>query len=344
MNYARSDLGVVVVDGKIYAIGGSTLQYIQNGSLVDTNERYDPKTDTWITLESMPTPRAYFAIAAYQDKIYCIGGAVGFNMEWVNLYYPACGVNEVYNIATDSWSTKASPPFNGTKLQAHVVNGQIFVLHESDLYMYSPKIDVWETKTSMPLATRLTVSAVVDNKIIVTGEFDTGIYELGLRFEQKTLSYDPKTNAWSEEKQENFSIVFNDAVTGVTTGRYAPQKIYVFDYKQSYYIPADTQVYDPISNVWSVAKYMPIGRSGFGVTVVDDILYAIGGCQHGGPMEPVKVSGINEQYVPIGYHATSSQDAETIGDSLTILIVATIIVTVVAVVTGVILFQKRKNT
>jgi hypothetical protein len=51
MSQTRFSLGVVAVDGQIYAIGGFT----QSGYL-GTNERYDPVTDTWTTLTSMPTP------------------------------------------------------------------------------------------------------------------------------------------------------------------------------------------------------------------------------------------------------------------------------------------------
>ena len=57
MQTARSSLGTAVVDGKIYAIGGSTFSGgsgDQNGALpstggaVGTNEMYDPQTDTWV--------------------------------------------------------------------------------------------------------------------------------------------------------------------------------------------------------------------------------------------------------------------------------------------------------
>ena len=53
----RGGLGVAVVDGKIYAIGGDA-----SGKLVGTNEEYNPVTDTWTTKAPMPTPRAFFAI------------------------------------------------------------------------------------------------------------------------------------------------------------------------------------------------------------------------------------------------------------------------------------------
>jgi hypothetical protein len=70
MNEARAGLGVVAVNGKIYAIGGTTKggQYppdVSGGGFVGTNEEYDPATGKWTYKASMPTPRDYFAITAY---------------------------------------------------------------------------------------------------------------------------------------------------------------------------------------------------------------------------------------------------------------------------------------
>jgi hypothetical protein len=84
MHEARSNLGVAVVNGKIYAIGGNT----QSG-IVGTNEEYYPETEPWTYKTPMPTPRDGFGIAVYQNKIYCIGG--------VN-----CNATEVYDPATDT--------------------------------------------------------------------------------------------------------------------------------------------------------------------------------------------------------------------------------------------------
>jgi hypothetical protein len=59
MHQARLGLGVIAVDGKIYAIGGTT----SGGficSVLSTNEQYDPVTNSWVYKASMPTARVYF--------------------------------------------------------------------------------------------------------------------------------------------------------------------------------------------------------------------------------------------------------------------------------------------
>src|SRR4030067_3429532 len=65
---ARSGLGVAVVNGRIYAIGGTTSSgFVASSpgsavyagktptSVTSLNEEYDPATDTWTTKTAMPT-------------------------------------------------------------------------------------------------------------------------------------------------------------------------------------------------------------------------------------------------------------------------------------------------
>jgi N-acetylneuraminic acid mutarotase len=298
MSQARFGLGVIAVNGKIYAIGGSTEIGLKN-SLTGINDRYDPVTDTWTTLEPMPTPRTNFAIVAYQGKIYCMGGRSferGTQIE--------CAVVEVYDIATNDWSTKPFLPFNGGS-QAYVIQEKIFVIKlssymESNLYIYDPEIDKWTEKNSLPYIHNLVhISAVVDNKLIAMGSFmfnqlsaDGTNFELTSK--KKTLVYDPETDSWSEKQA--VSPILNYIVTGVTSGIHAPQKIYV---------PTvfDTYVYNPISDTWSSAKTMFTPRTDFGVAVVDDILYVIGGLTH--TTTGIASSYMNEQYVSFDYGTVS---------------------------------------
>lgn len=177
MQVARSGLGVAAVNGKIYAIGGSNASGFapsMPGSSVlgvednvATNEEYDPVTDTWTFKKPMPTPRLHFAIAVYQNKIYCIGGYT----EDGNT-----GVNEVYDPATDTWESKTSMPTARSWLTANVVNDKIYLIggypNRTLNEVYDSETDTWTTKTPSPNATAFTggyASAVFDEKIYVIG-------------------------------------------------------------------------------------------------------------------------------------------------------------------------------
>ena len=62
----------VVVDEKIYLIGGTDLQAGDRGPA--PVEVYDPATERWHLLPAMPTIRQPFAVAAVNGNIYVLGG------------------------------------------------------------------------------------------------------------------------------------------------------------------------------------------------------------------------------------------------------------------------------
>jgi hypothetical protein len=306
MQRARAGLGVVAVNGKIYAIGGTTASgaYPPDefyGGFVGTNEEYDPETDTWTTKAPMPTPRDYFAIATYQNKIYCIGGTVGYKVDQWGLFYSgiASGVNEVYDPETDTWTTKKSMPYNGSHLRAEVVNGKIYVLQSSFLHVYDPATDVWQTEITRtpfipnPSAGSAPALAVADNKIIVTGTYETGV-GLSVREEQKVMIYDVNANSWSEGASGPSVVRVGSVAAAATVGVNALQRVYLLGYDVNH-------VYDPAADAWATAAAMPTSRLDFGVAVVNDILYAIGGYSITSRYDDVKPVAVNEQYTPVGY-------------------------------------------
>jgi N-acetylneuraminic acid mutarotase len=299
MHQARGFLEATAVNGKIYAIGGRTVtgtpQYT-TGGVVGTNEEYNPATDTWTLKKPMPTPRETFAIATYQNKIYCIGG-----------YAPdgsATGVNEVYDPATDTWETKASLPNPRYGVKANVVEGKIYLIggdvgNVSSGYtylsrndVYDPATDSWTTKAEMPTAVSSVVSAVVGSKIYV---IMSGLNQI----------YDTETDTWSlGTPLPHSSILY--ARAGATTGVNAPKRIYVFG---GGFGGGVTVVYDPINDEWAKAENITTYREGgFGVAAVNDILYVMGGYTATYPDilslsmgSYVTPEAANECYVPLGF-------------------------------------------
>jgi N-acetylneuraminic acid mutarotase len=75
----RYSLSAAVVDGKIYAIGGSADETF-NVPLVATStvEVYDQTTDTWAQDTDMLTARTHFSMTTVNGRIYAVGGAPGF--------------------------------------------------------------------------------------------------------------------------------------------------------------------------------------------------------------------------------------------------------------------------
>jgi N-acetylneuraminic acid mutarotase len=297
MRQARGFLEATTVNGKIYAIGGRTVTGTPQhttGGVVSTNEEYDPTTDTWTYKKPMPTPRENFAIATYQNKVYCLGG-----------YAPdgsATDVNEVYNPVTDTWETKASLPNPRYGVKANVVAGKIYLIggyvgnvsfgytYLSRNDVYDPATDSWTTKAAIPNAVSSVVSAVIDSKIYV---IMSGLNQI----------YDDETDTWSVGTPLPSSSMLY-ARAGATTGVNASKRIYVFG-------GSATKVYDPITDEWTNAATVTTYREGgFSVATVNDVLYVIGGYTATYPDmlslsmgAYVTPEAANECYVPFGYGA-----------------------------------------
>ncbi|MDR2707371.1 MAG: hypothetical protein LBB87_01295 [Nitrososphaerota archaeon] len=368
MKYPRSGLGVVAVDGKIYAMGGidgivtNANDYFYSNimdSVVAAVECYDPASDSWVTLEPMPTPRVGFAIAAYQGKIYCIGGQTSdYVLDLERTVSVTCNVVEVYDTVTNSWSVKAAMPFYGSGLVGHVLDGKIFVRDKHELYMYDPVADIWAAKTSMSTFTPLNcVSTVIDGKIMTCATF----MDFPPNTELRVLIYDPKTDVWHDGTWPPFEAVGMDAAVA-TMGIFAPKNVYFLGIGGISTLEStleNTKVYDPLKNIWwSTDKTIPTGRTNFGVAVVDDILYVVGGTFVGpeGPYyteDTWRASAVNEQYVPFGYSSIlvpeqsnttieqSNLPVEPSGSFLTETVIAVIILTAGIVATGLFFYFKK---
>jgi len=323
MNQARSDLGVVTLNGKIYAIGGNTENgntpnsegndYKAKGWIVAANEEYDPTTDKWTFKTPMPTPRYRFAIAAYQNRIYCIGGITN----WVSGKITYTRLNEVYDPSTDKWENKTAMP-TAASAQAHVIEGIIYLIgggtNETLNQAYDPATDTWSMKASIPSALgnnpppnelSTMVSATVNNQIYAMS--------CSVNLWQNWL-YDPKADSW-QPIESSPSKLLEDGLDGgwwsqnaaATTGIWAQRRIYVFfgRYTTSTVLP--NLAFNPPSETWVAAANAPSYRQNFGVAVLNDTLYAIGGRVYDYPYPlddmhfTVTEQALNEQYVPIGY-------------------------------------------
>ena len=113
----RYVLSSSVVDGKIYAIGGSPGGSSNSATVVE----YDPVTDTWTRKADMPMARGAGASSAVNGRIYAIGGGSSISAAH------DLGVQE-YDVATDTWTAKANMPTPRGWLSTSVVDGKIYAI------------------------------------------------------------------------------------------------------------------------------------------------------------------------------------------------------------------------
>ena len=259
MQKSRGGLGVAVVNDKIYALGG----YTGGGPYLDTNEEYDPTTDTWTTKAPIPTAMAFFGVAVYQNKIYCISSENG--------------ANQVYDPETNTWETKASLPNPEEGLKANAVADKIYVVGGSSkkLNVYNIETDSWTTKAEIIKNPDLNwgwrcASVVVEGKIHVIGAFPA---------EFSHQIYDPISDEWSVG--EPCLRGWWWASAGVTSGVNSPVRLFVFGANDRWWpsgiVRFAGQFYDPIAKNWTSTSYPPTGRLDAGVAVLNDEVYVIGG-------------------------------------------------------------------
>jgi len=106
-----------VIDGKLYIAGATGLDQQGHYDSVGYLQVYDPESDAWSRIASMPTPRSGACAAVVDGRLYVIGGYDD----------TALNVVEAYDPLLDSWTTLS--PMNAARSGsvAGVLLGSIYV-------------------------------------------------------------------------------------------------------------------------------------------------------------------------------------------------------------------------
>jgi len=266
MPTARSCFSTSVVNGKIYAIGGT-----KNASSppLSTVEEYNPETDTWTTKANMPTARMTLCTSMVDGRIYAIGGTQ-------SMLGTGRSTVEEYDPVSDTWTTKADMPTARRCLSATDVNGKIYVIGGKPAHgvaplktveEYDPATDTWMRKAYMPTARFSVSTCVVNGRIYAIGG-DPGTY-VGLRTVEE---YDPTTDTWTRKAdmltaREHLSVSVSNgriyAIGGVSSLRGAGLSI--------------VDEYNPATDTWTRKSDMPTPRLLMSSSAVNSRIYVMGG-------------------------------------------------------------------
>jgi N-acetylneuraminic acid mutarotase len=117
--------GSAVIDGKIYIVGGSkSPETAGTNSFVNSNQIYDPQTNSWSLGANLPSPATFGAAAPTEGfmappLLYFIGGF------FINSF---TNTVQVYNAGNNSWSTGASMPTARAYLSVAVLNDVLYAI------------------------------------------------------------------------------------------------------------------------------------------------------------------------------------------------------------------------
>lgn len=351
MPTARGGLGIAVVEGLIYAIGGyngtgfptknstATINKI-HGSCLGTNEVYDPARNLWASKASIPTPRVYFGIVTFRNRIFCFGGLTqdsDFNLI-------SSSANEVYDPMTNTWESRKSLPIAGAGLHANLIGEKIYLIggHSNETIVYDPITDSCTTAEHLPIDAahsyvydEYSTSVSFEEKIHYIGYSDMGNFH---------LIYDSKSDSWSEGSAPSDLPAF--AAGGATSGVKCPARIYVFGENSTYRTIAPwatsfpggiALVYDPNVDTWTTAVSNLTDRVNFGVGVVDDGFYLIGGAV---PTinSNYDASSLSVQFTPVCFSAHIQEPFPT-----TLAVAVASGASIAAVAAGAVVYWKKRK-
>jgi len=183
----------VALGGKIYVLGGVTGPKITGNCVV-----YDPGTDTWSSVASLPSPRGAGAAAALNGKIHLVGGRgyVGATLVDLNDHL-------IYDPSSNAWrEAKAMPTArDALSLVADDASGRLFAIggFNSQTRNPSEKNEIYSTTTH----------AWTEGAVLPTARFAMGavlikgtIYTMGGSTTRAMYSsveaYNIATNQWSK--------------------------------------------------------------------------------------------------------------------------------------------------
>jgi len=221
----------------------------------------------WHELASLPTARSGFAVTAYENRVYAIGGESAQGVT---------GVVERYDPETDSWVELSRKPIPVTDVNAAVIGGKIFLPGGRTfsntvidaLEIYDPRQDKWEKGNSLPLAMSAYAMVPFEGRLYLFGGWNGKSYLNSVYF------YDPVQDRWA------YLAPMSEA-RGFTSAVVVGDKIYVMGGYDGKHALAINEVYTPnlegITNPWSKVKAMPVGRYAFGLAIIADTIYVLGG-------------------------------------------------------------------
>ncbi|XP_024871271.1 kelch-like protein 5 [Temnothorax curvispinosus] len=187
MNVRRCGLGVAVLGGLLYAVGGFD---VDSRCFFNAVERWDPGTGHWSSICPMSIQRTEVGVAVLNDKLYAVGGRdISSCLNTVECYDPH----------TNKWTPCAPMSKRRGDVGVGVVNGCLYALGGYDapannasicVERYDPKTDTWTVVAPMSVPRSKVGVCVLGDRLMAVGGFD------GRQYLTLVEAYDPHLNEW----------------------------------------------------------------------------------------------------------------------------------------------------
>lgn len=255
----------VAVNGQVRVFGG---EYVgPDHTPNDTEERYDPLTDTVTGPTETRIAGNEAASAAVNGLVYILGGNAYSN--------GADPVNDVHvsDASGSAWMAVSPLPTPRFALSTAVVDGQLYAIggctvgnqRLATVEAYDPAGDRWTSKASLPVGRCWHSSVVVDGRIFVLGGYgDDGSWLNDI------LAYDPAGDSWQPVGTIPSAAMFFDQAAAVGTTIYTTFSSLNGEFRRM-------MAYDTVRGVWSEKTPAPSGRHEHSLVAVGSDLYVLAG-------------------------------------------------------------------
>ncbi|KTG05008.1 hypothetical protein cypCar_00014393 [Cyprinus carpio] len=245
MSTARSRVGVAVVNGLLYAIGGYDGQ-----SRLRTVEVYNPETDTWTKVASMNTQRSAMGTVVVDGHIYVCGGYDGKS---------SLNSVECYSPETDRWTLVTEMSASRSAAGVTIFEGRIYVSGGHDglqifntVEYYNPHTALWHPVAPMINKRCRHGAAAFGSNLYVAGGYD------GSGFLSGAEVYSSVADQWSHlvamnTRRSRISLVANSGRLHAVGGYDGQSNL------------SSMEMYDPETNRWTFMAPMVCHEGGVGV-------------------------------------------------------------------------------
>lgn len=185
MHVPSQSPGLVEWNGCVYRVGGLSFKNKLNEDTQFNSlaifAKYDPKTNTWTDLPSLPKPRSSLDAAVVDGKLYVVGG---WDLQAASAQEAPWHEDAlVFDLSNEKgeWKPIAKPPFITRALAAFGHNHKLYVLggmHNTnqitrDVHVFDPATNAWSQGPQLPGADTLSgfaISAVdIGGKLYFSG-------------------------------------------------------------------------------------------------------------------------------------------------------------------------------
>ncbi|XP_046960655.1 kelch-like ECH-associated protein 1B isoform X1 [Vanessa cardui] len=179
----RHRVGVAVMDGLLYAVGGSAgTEYHK------TVECYDPEKDAWAYVASMGRARLGVGVAVVNRLLYAVGGFDGARRtNSVECYHPE---NNCWSEVAPMHYARSGAGVAALNQYIYVVGGYDGAAQLATVERYDTEHNTWEEVAPVRAARSALSLAVLDGKLYAMGGYD------GTAFLDVVEIYDPASDTW----------------------------------------------------------------------------------------------------------------------------------------------------